>query len=115
MANRLGERSWFQYTDEGGRTWATLRDDDLIDNLSDLELAEDGVDYPPLGRFIFPRTTLWEGEDGDTKEVPCTSEYSGYTSNARVTRVLNGVTYTLTGRKGERKTVTGTANGGTTE
>lgn len=111
MGQKLGTRSWYVYTDETGREYATLRDDDLMDDLSDLPLLEAGEDLPPLGRFIQPRVIFWEDDTGARKTVPVSAEDGNYTSNVRDTVTFQDVEFTYVGRRGEAKTIPGVAAG----
>ncbi len=116
MPQLLGRRLWYKYTDEGGRKWGILRDEDLISAFSDLEPVTSEDDVPPLVRGLSPRVTFWQDKNGNRKTVPASSEDPAYTSNKRQTITFNDTKFELIGRRGEQKTIAGNSllsgNGG---
>lgn len=102
--NSLGSRGYFVYTDDAGVQYAIQQDCDLALAVGNEETVSN---LPRLTssqkRPIKARTILLQSESGLRKEVVVGDPNSAFfTANAATQMMIDGVVFTVTGRKGEQ-------------
>lgn len=99
IGNKLGERAWYQYTDDTGENYSVQLDSTNAEVMG-FELNDEN---PNLPRRFTMRGVYAENSDGARKFLPApTADSDVYSSNISVTLAIDTEEFKTTGRKGEK-------------